>query len=322
MKKSQNPFMHKVKENIKLQIIICLSFCFIVILISFLINKLIDERIKLRKYTIVEEIKLINSVEKLDIENKRIKLIGYAFMLGRDATNDHISVFLKNVGTNKEIWLDTEYKERQDVNLYYNSEYDYTNSGFIAYTNMDRLNHNEIYEIIIRIKSAFDSDNIETTVSANTYILDNKIYAYNPNKFDIPESNSSMLKEVFDNGQLCFYRSDVGMYVYQYNGKLYWIATKDFEFNEEGLTYIPYQLFTTQINRLPKERASSGYDKLNFYFEEQEYKEQTTVPYRVAIQDIPQEYAIAYIKTGVYDGKESEWIWAESFHLNNVIGVE
>jgi hypothetical protein len=110
-----------------------------------------------------------------------------------------------------------------------------------------------------------------------------------------------------------------GMYVYQYDGKLYWIATKDYTFDESGSTYIRYQLHTSQINKLPSESIQNKFDNLDFYFEQQEYKEENTVPYRVVIHDIPDDYIITYINTGAYDTVNDVWKWEKCFHIEDSI---
>ena len=73
-----------------------------------------------------------------------------------------------------------------------------------------------------------------------------------------------------------------------------------------------------RINKLPVERVKHGFDNFDFYFEEYEYKEEVTEPYRVAIRDIPYDYPITYILTGCYDVEKTKWFWSTSFHLDNL----
>jgi len=137
---------------------------------------------------------------------------------------------------------------------------------------------------------------------------------------DQPDLNikSELLREVFTNGRLCFYQKNEGMYVYQYNDQLYWIANEEFDYDEDKLTYIQYQLYTPQINKLPENRMQYGFDNLDFNFEEYEYVDENTAPYRVAIKDIPADYPITYIVTGVYDTVNKAWIWQKQINMNPI----
>lgn len=319
--KKLNIFL-KLKENFKMQLLVCIILCSIVI-VGFLI---INGDINNKKYTIVDDISLINMVENIDKVDDNITLRGYAFILERDSTNSSISVFLRNVDTGREVWLKTKHVDRSDVNDYYDCEYNYGNSGFTASIDNDKLDKDEVYEIIINvdykdIKDSTKRDNFRTTVSSKQYIQDSKLYSYNPNEFNMPDLSikSDFLNEVFQNGRLCFYQKDAGMYLYQYNDKLYWVATKDFKFDPDGSTYIICGFYSSQINKLPKAYREQKLDRQSFYFEEYEYKEEDTSPYRVAIRNIPKEYPITYMITGVYDEKAEVRTLEKYLHLNTIV---
>jgi hypothetical protein len=231
-------------------------------------------------------------------------------------------LLLRGVNNGKEVWLDTEQSARPDVNSYYYYDYNYENSGFFAEVNENKLHKDECYVLLINLDyTDITAKKVRKTVSSNRYILNGELYTYNPAEYDEPNINieSDLLRKVFSDGKLCFYQKDAGMYVYQYDGKLYWVATKDFKFDASGLTYIPYQLFTSQINKLPAERIKSKTANLDFKFEQQEYTKENTAPYRVAIRDIPVDYPITYIKTGVYDVMNKVWAWTKYFHIDNNI---
>lgn len=323
--KKKNDYFEIIENNFGLKLIICFVLCSIIIMAFLSINRAIDRK-KFQVYTIVDDIKLMNSIENISTDNNKFNLSGYAFILDRNANNSNISVFLLNVETKEEIWLNTITSKRADVNSYFKCEYDYENSGFIASSNAKKLKKDQIYEIIINIDYIDQLNNNYSnknrmTVSSNKYILNNELYAYNPNEFDIPDMNvkSEMLKEVFSKGKLCYYFKDAGMYVYQYNDKLYWITNENFEFQEKGETFIPYHVFTTQVNRLPEERIQYKYDYFDFFFEKYENSDDFNSPYRVAIRDIPKDYAITYIRTGVYNLSDKNWIYEKMFHLDNYL---
>lgn len=313
--------IYEVKNNIKKQIIVCVILSSLVLLLFFIIYSM-DEFKRKHNYEIIEDIKLIRQIESVNIKNKEIAVSGYAFMLGRDSKDTKISILFRETDDGNEIWAETKLKERKDVNAYYDYKYDY--SGFIANAKTSKFTTGKCYEIIIKLDY---NNNINTsgkknskTVSTQRYIYDYKLYSYNPNDFDISESEikSDLIKKVFTNGQLCFYNKEVGLYVYQYKDNLYWIANEIFDFNKNGLTTIPYNIYTSKVNMLPPTRIKYNFDNLTFRFEEYEYTKENTEPFRVAIREIPKTYPVDYITTGVYDSENKEWIWKKMFQLENI----
>lgn len=319
-KEKQSIFLN-IKKDFKLQLLICVFLCIVVIIVFLIVNNIV-ERKNYHEYKIEDDLNLINSIENITTENEKIKVEGYAFISDRNSSNDLISVFLQNVATGKDVWFDMEQTDRPDVNAYFAGEYDYKNTGFIASTDSKNIDGKEVYEIIINIDNVHTKDgnrkDIRKTVSTGRYILNGELYSYNPIDFDKPDMDieSELLREVFANGQLCLYQKEEGMYVYQYEGKLYWIATEDFNFEESGATYIIYHLFTSHIAKLPEHRIQNRFDNLDFNFEDREYKKEITEPYRVAISDIPKEYPITYILTGVYDIEIKKSYWTKAFKLD------
>lgn len=317
--------MLSIRDNFILQLLTCSVLSLIVIVGFIIANKIISER-NFQKYVIIEDKNFMSTIEYINDENNKFTIEGYAFIIDKHLSENYISVFLRNINNEKELWLEVEQVDRPDVNKYYESKYNYTESGFIATTNSLNINKDQVYEIIINIdykeaNNKSSSKKHRKTVSSKRYILNNKLYTYNPNLLDLEylDVESDLLREVFSNGKLYVYQKDAGMYVYLYENKLYWIASTDFEFNKEVLTYIPVHIFTTQYNNLPDERIEHKYDNLSFYFERKEINDNKMAPFRVAVCDVPQDYAITYIKTGVYDRGTKIWLWEKLFNLDNII---
>lgn len=315
-----NNLLMKTKDNLRLQVLFCVTLSAIII-VCFLILYNIIIKNEVYKYTIIEDIKIINKIENIGTDSSNISLSGFAFLLEMDSFDSSISLFLRNINSGKEVWMDSKQSARPDVNSYFNCEYNFENSGFYADVKEDKLKIDECYEVLINL-DYYDINykKIRKTVSTNRYILNGELYDYNPYEFDLPDINiaSNLLRKVFSDGKLCFYKKDEGMYVYQYEGKLYWVANKNFRFDESGLTYIPYHLYTSQITKLPTESIPHKYVNLDFYFEQQEYTEENTATYRVAVRDIPDDYAITYILTGVFDSVNKALLWDKSFHIDNI----
>lgn len=318
-RENENIFQ-KINKSKKMQIIVCVVLSTIVIIGFLVLNRIID-RNKSFEYSLTEDINIINSIEDISIDNDNVILDGYAFLFGIDSADALVSLFLLNVDSCNEVWSDIEHIDRPDVNEYFLSEYNYEHSGFRAYLNNNELEDEECYEIIISIDYTENGSNkVRKTVSTEKFLLNGQLYDYNPNEFSKPdlELQSELLHKVFTDGQLCLYQKEAGMYVYQYDGKLYWIATDDFKFNENGQTYITCHLHTSQINKLPVERIQYEFDNLDFVFEQYEYKDEVTEPYRVAYREIPDDYAITYITTGNYDLDNDASLWNGSFHLDDL----
>ena len=93
---------------------------------------------------------------------------------------------------------------------------------------------------------------------------------------------------------------------------MYWVADKDFYFEEDGSTYIQYQLWTTQTDKLPEKRIENGWmwDNIGGYFENYEL-DRIYGTYRVMRRELPKDYPIISILTGYH--KDNEWIWKEYF---------
>ena len=315
---NQNAFK-KINKSRKMQIIVCVVLSAIVIIGFLVLNRIID-RNKFYEYSLTEDNNIIKLIEDINIVNDSITIDGYAFMLEADSSKASISLFLLDAINDEEIWLDVEQVARADVQSYFLSEYNYEQSGFHASLKSKKLKEDVCYEVIINLDYTDNSSNkIRKTVSSNQFLLNGQLYGYNPIEFDKPnlDIDSKLLRKVFIEGKLCFYQKDAGMYVFQYNGKLYWIATDDFKFNENGQTHIIYHLYTSQINKLPVERNQYKFDNLDFVFEQYEYKDEVTEPYRVAYREIPDNYAITYVTTGHYDSNSDTLLWNKSFHLDD-----
>ncbi len=279
------------------------------------------------EYTVIDDVKLAKCVEDVSIEKGRIKVTGWCFYKDIDSNKNKVQVFLRNVEDKTDIvWLDVKEMVRDDINAYFDGEVDYSQCGFEASTRTNKLDiGKKTYEIFIKLTYTIDfvqqNNWIENreyiqTVSTKQYLRQGELTALSEENNIAVISASEELNEVINNGLLLVFREDVGMYVYQYKNKLYWVANEAFYFTENGRTYIQYHLYTNRADKLPKARLEAGYsfDNRGFYFEEHELIQEENNPYRVAVYDIPQEYPITYFSTGYYE--DSEWIWRENINLN------
>ena len=127
-------------------------------------------------------------------------------------------------------------------------------------------------------------------------------------RFELPDLPTDYVK----NGTLLVCRPDMHIWIFQYDDYLYWVADEGFHFEDDGLTYIQYHLWTTQLEKLPPARlkANHFWNNLSGYFENYEISGEFG-KYRVMRCELPTEHSITSILTGYC--KDGEWVWANGF---------
>ena len=207
----------------------------------------------------------VYQVDHAGIEGKYLVLRGFAFELDKDATEGAFEIVLQDIESEKKYFPTTQYMERTDVNEYFLCEYDYLNTGFEVVVKEKQLDLDERdYEILLRKTGE------RQTYRTGIFISKGEVMYTNPKTFEPLDVEGTGLEEIIKEGILRVYRPDYGMYVYQYEGELYWIADESYAFDEDGNVYIEYQLDTTQIDKLPERRLENQWywDNLGFVFKE------------------------------------------------------
>ena len=229
------------------------------------------------------------------IDSGYVQISGFAFRY-EHATTDY-DIFLRPTGEGKTIKLKTYVYDRPDVDSHFSCEYDYTSSGFTA---IGRVQNTE-YEVMIRWPWSIP-------LSTGVYITGGSIHYASQKEFKAPDIDAEFVKS----GTLRVYRPDCHCWIYQYQGCLYWIADSSFEFEDDRSTYIQYQLYTTQKNRLPANRRENGWfwDNIGGFFEDYTVNVYYG-PYRVMKRRIPTSYSVTAIVTGYH--KNGQWIWKQWF---------
>lgn len=217
-------------------------------------------------------------------------LQGECFIIGKN-TPDKYSIVLKNDTSTISLPTQTGI-DQPDINSYYESEYNYLNCGFVADVSSVP---DGTYEIFVDFKKY----GLKET---GCYLVDREIkYSVDPGV----QANN----EITQNGYLLVAQNHC--YVYQYKGNLYWFIDEEYPFEEDRTTYIQYQLWTTQSERLPQVRIDNGWDWDNIGFVFEEYEMEPIGKYRVAMRPLPTEYSITSIVTGYH--KDGKWIWKDYF---------
>lgn len=273
-----------------------------------------------KQFVLVEDdFSCVYQIESVNQKDGKLILTGWAFKLKKDSVENEIELILYDDDEEKGYFTTVKKEVREDVNKYFLCEYDYSKSGFVAEIPLKKLDlENKDYKILLRL----DRKHTKNACATNVYLSKGELVYVDPAEYEPLKVAGTDLDKIVNEGILRVYRPDAGMYVYQYEGALYWIAGQQFFFKEDGYTYIQYQLNTTQISKLPQQRLENKWysDNIGFYFEEREKIEMNTGIYRVAVVDLPKTYSITQIWTGYHNG---EWIWRQDFRpWYNFVGIK
>lgn len=288
------------------QAMVCIGLVIVVWGGFFLLNSQLLKKNDLSHLT-HDYFNCVYQIDSVEDDGENISLTGWAFKLNTNSKDKNMDVYLYDLSEEKIVYADVDFFDREDVNQYFLCEYDYTHSGFKATFDSKKLDMlNKDYEVLVE-------DRLEKNIfKTGIFLSKGEIVYANPKEFRPVKAEGTELEQIVKEGKLRVYRPEVGIYVYQYEGKLYWIASEDYYFEEDASTYVQLHLFTTQKENLPKYRLDMGYewDNAGFVFEEKEIVELNTGKYRVTVADIPDEYSVVEIKTGYY---AEEWIWSQRF---------
>ena len=238
-------------------------------------------------------------VEKATCIENELSISGVAFQYEHEDSEPTIDLMNDKAEI---ITLQIEYgMQTGSVDDYFGCEYNYSNVGFVA---TGRIDPSREYEILIN----FDWP---LYISTGTFITGSEVHFVRDDT-SVPNAGDEDLSLIIQNGTLLVSRPDFHCWVYQYEGSLYWVVDQDFIFEDDGSTYIQYQLWTTQPERLPQNRIESGWDWDNIggYFEDFEI-DGDFGGYRVMKRELPTEYSITSIETGYH--RNGKWIWREFF---------
>lgn len=200
-------------------------------------------------------------------------LTGYCLWYNHSPTKRRVQLLLKGEQT---ISLPTEYGlERPDVAARYGDGEAYSRVGFRASLPEGLTGRYEICLLWGGTK--------QTPTGA--YWVDGEV------RHCLAEGNAHLGTLLADNAYCS---------VYQSGNSLYW-AVKDMA-SEKIFVHI----YTPQPERLPKKRQMHGFDNLDFRFEACEIE--SIDGRRTARRELPEEYPIAYIQTGMVDADGVVWL--------------
>ena len=258
-----------------------------------------------RQFVVVDDnFSWVYQIDAMEKKGDKLQIIGWAFALNQNAEAENVEIVLRDTKTGKNIYPMMSYESREDVNNYFLCEYDYSESGFTAIIDAKKM-QNTVYEVLLRPSKK------KTAYSTGVFYSDGKMRFVHPDEYASLVVTGTDLEKVVENGILRVYRPEHGVYVYQYEGDLYWVMEPQYSF-VDGDTYVQFQMNTTQVRNLPSDRLENGYNwsNLGFMFSSNELTTWNTGMYRVTKAELPKDYSVTNIWTGNHI---DEWIWQQSF---------
>ena len=299
----------KIENNILLQVVFfVVSMAVIVgayVVIVGHVNSLGNEK-AIREAEEGQDYNVLANVEEVETDGERITISGWGFRL--DSVNEEVYLVLKELGTNEEIILKTTSFEKEEVEDFFNSEFDFETVGFATDVKKEKLNTGGCYELLIGLCYEDERGEQACKISLGQYLYDGELYRYNPKGFKEPQISDKDMLRVIDGGTLLTFDMKNKLWIYEYAGNLYYILDADYGSLKEENIGIPVMPHTSKIGLLPENRRQYGFDHIGTYYENVEYQKDGVLPYQVVKVNLPNEYPITYIDTGLYDNTRKEWI--------------
>ena len=309
------------RKNIRFIVEIILIICLVIGLI--LINEQINDNRKKSFFPKKDDNTYAYQIESVNIEGDELVIKGWFFELAnsrnveRNVNNtDFRGLLLYDISSKTEtdyegkekprvgIKLNTEREKRNDVNKYFNCQYDYSNSGFIARVDKSKVNlENTEYQIVIKC-----NQEDEYGILTNSYICGGELKHYDSeNNFELNNIAGTYLEKIINNGVCIFSSKENHMCIFQDEWKLYYIVDSEYLFDSLGKTYIQVLIDTTQLD-IFSEGEQYFYYNIGDYFEKSDISQLYDCgEYRVFMIELPQDYAISSILTG--SRADDKWNW-------------
>lgn len=289
----------KLKKSVR-NMLICVGIICIAILADRFVQTKVNEILQIHE----DDFSFVFQLDEATQIGDELVLKGWVFEIDVDAKRNDLEIILYDYVNDKQYRIWQSETVRNDVNEYFMCEYDYSKSGFEASIEIDRLDlQNTNYEVLVHYKDRRDA------FRTGTYITDDGIMYTKPEDFIPLDVESTDLEKIVNEGVLRVYRPDLFLYIYQYEGDLYWITEDGYEFGENNRTIIQYQVSTSQVDRISQAQIDKGWkwDNLYFKFEKNEMVNADTGKYRVTVASLPTAYSVKKILTGYRVGDERKW---------------
>lgn len=278
----------------------------VIIGIAVVVDRYVQDYVHRIARIVPDDYSCVFQIDSVQQEKNKFFLEGWVFKLKEDSIKNDFEIILYDYNGNKRYRTEVTDTLRTDVNEYFLCEFDYSNSGFTASIELEKLDlENVNYEVLIQ--SVGGNEVYKTGI----YIHKGEVMYAKPEEYVTLEVEGTDIEAIVNEGILRVYRPDEGVYVYQRDENLYWIFDEKFKF-ESSNTYMELQLNTTQPGRLPEYRKVQNLesDNIRFCIESMKIEAENTGKYVVAVITIPKQYSIEKFWCGKYN---KGWTWIEYF---------
>ena len=316
-------FFRKLEGNRKWQVSVFLILEVIVLGMYFFGGKWAKEESRknavIRQPIVLDYSDMIYEIENIVVEHDKVTFSGWAFHL--DATNEEVVLILEDEeGIDQYIYA-SELWEREDIEKYFIEDREFGKVGFRCSTEINAIENDCCYKVLLGLCYQKDSEIGITTITkidTGYFFYEGDIFAYNPKEFTEPQIKVTKLLNIIKEGKLRAYDMEKKVWIYQYGDKLFYIAditdVPAYLENDVKVVLFPY---TSRTELLPIERQVHGYDHIRkFYFDENVITE-GVYTYMISEVEIPSEYPVTYISTGIYDYTEDNWIMDCMFSMSD-----
>ncbi len=270
-----------------------------------------------------EDANVLLDVSKVYESNGKLRICGWIMRGASDVTD--VKVILKETGGTEEQVAEamlTESREMEQYIEYLEVQESYSSGGFEANIKMDKLRKDSCYEIFLYFcyetekegkNGGLEKSEVWKKISTGRYIGDGKLYRYNVMEFSAPEFAGEQMKQVVANGIVCAYDNEKKVWLYLYNGSLYWIVDQEINEVYENARKVYLHLYTSELEKLPENRQKNGFDNQDFFFEKKQVFMDEQTKYAVAKISLEMEYPVTYIRTGLFDVVSGKNFWDLKF---------
>lgn len=294
------------------QVVVFIALEAIILGISFFVGLWMKEE---KRIAAVSEKKIENDYTLLfdieGVEEKGENILFYGWTVYPDAQNKEIALVLK-AEDNEEHILFADLTEKKGITDSFLLSENFGNQGFEASIRKTKLDTNSCHEIFISVlfETEKNGETVESRKKIATcmYYYDGNIYCYNPKEFKKPNVISEELIRVVEEGTVRAYDSVEGIWVYQYDTKLFClIDSNKNRICEETKLDVPVMVLTSCEELLPENRQQYGNDHLGAYYANEKYAKENKEVIQVVEVELPTEYPVTYVMTGVYDNTQKQW---------------
>lgn len=253
---------------------------------------------------------LLGRVEEVKEEDGEISISGWALRV--NSKNSSIQLVLQPTDNSDECVLTAKTSKDETIGEYYVQDWEFGETCFLASVNKDTLEKDTCYKVLIALgyEQKTEDTTIEnkTKIATNQYLYNGKLYQYNPKEFELPSIEDEEIVRVLNEGDLRAYDMEHKFWIYQYDGKLFYIVDMAEKSMKEENIRIPVMPYTSQVELLPEHRKQHGFDHLGAITEETKYCREGILPYQIAVIDLKEDYPITYVNTGLFDVDSQKFI--------------